>query len=73
MRAVKKHDRRAASRQLDPSTCPECHERATHALFRTDTAVYYHCANCAHLWYTQKPVAPTVSDSPSHRVPRTRR
>jgi hypothetical protein len=56
MHPVPKPDRRSPSRPLDPSTCPECHALATPALFRTDTAVYYHCARCAYLWSIQKPV-----------------
>ena len=50
MHPVPKPDRRSPSRPLDPSTCPECHALATPALFRTDTAVYDHCARCAYLW-----------------------
>jgi hypothetical protein len=60
MHPVPKPDRRSPSRPLDPSTCPECLALATPALFRTDTAVYYHCARCAYLWCIQKP-APTIN------------
>ncbi len=63
MHPVPKPDRRSPSRPLDPSTCPECHALATPALFRTDTAVYYHCARCAYLWSIQKPVQ-TISNIP---------
>ena len=56
MHPVPKPDRRSPFRPLDPSTCPECHALATPALFRTDTAVYYHCGRCAYLWCIQKPV-----------------
>ena len=58
-----KPDRRSPSRPLDPSTCPECHALATPALFRTDTAVYYHCGRCAYLWCILKPVQ-TISNVP---------
>jgi hypothetical protein len=55
MHAVRKPDRRAPSRPLDPSTCPDCHAIATPAVLRTDVAVYFHCAWCGRLWSIQKP------------------
>ena len=64
MHRVPKPDRRSPSRPLDPSTCPECHALATSALFRTDTAVYYHCGRCAYLWCIQKPVQ-TINNVPA--------
>jgi len=66
MHPVPKPDRRSPSRPLDPSTCPECHALATPALFRTDTAVYYHCGRCAYLWCIQKPVQ-TINNVPVFR------
>jgi hypothetical protein len=63
MHPVPKPDGRSPSRPLDPSTCPECVALATPALFRTDTAVYYHCARCAYLWCIQK-AAPTINSVP---------
>jgi len=66
MQPVPKPDRRSLSRPSDPSTCPECLALATPALFRTDTAVYYHCACCAYLWCIQKP-APTIDGVPDQQ------
>ena len=63
MHPVPKPDRRSPSRPLDPSTCPECLALATPTLFRTDAAVYYHCAHCAYLWCIQKR-APTIDSVP---------
>jgi hypothetical protein len=63
---IDKPERRASSRPVDPSTCPECQALATPALFRTDTAVYYHCARCANLWCIQKPM-PTINNPPDRQ------
>src|SRR6476619_3578153 len=46
-----------------PPTCPGCHAIATPALFRTDVAIYHHCAHCARLWSIPKTVAPPPLNS----------
>ena len=49
-------DRRAASRPLNPSTCPDCHVIAGAAVLRTERAVYFHCSRCGRLWSIPKPL-----------------
>ena len=39
MNAVPKPDRRADSRPLDPSNCPDCHAIVGAAVLRTDTCL----------------------------------
>jgi hypothetical protein len=60
---VSNPDRRAASRPLDPSTCPDCHAIAGPAVLRTPSAIYFHCSRCSRLWSIQKPVDTQINES----------
>jgi hypothetical protein len=61
---MKKPDRRASNRPLDPSTCPDCHAIAGPAVLRTETAVYFHCTRCSRLWSIPKPAKPKIDPEP---------